>query len=107
MVIKPPMTFHLETLCLQVNKKVAAQALLQQAAEEAAPTEISNKKRKTLPSVLEDDRFKAMLRTHPLLSMKLQTSTSSIIPTLVSLVHCMHIPVTLVLSMCSCSHVTV
>lgn len=44
---------------MQVNKKMAAQALLQQAAEEAAPAE-SNKKRKVLPSVLEDDRFKAM-----------------------------------------------
>ncbi len=45
---------------MQVNKKMAAQALLQQAAEEAAPAETSNKKRKVLPSVLEDDRFKAM-----------------------------------------------
>ena len=45
---------------MQVNKKLAAQALLQQAAEEAAPTDTSNKKRKVLPSVLEDDRFKAM-----------------------------------------------
>ena len=45
---------------VQVNKKLAAQALLQQAAEEAAPTDSSNKKRKVLPSVLEDDRFNAM-----------------------------------------------
>ncbi|KAL0043459.1 hypothetical protein WJX79_005231 [Trebouxia sp. C0005] len=44
----------------KVNKKMAAQAMLQQAAEEAAPAETSNKKRKVLPSVLEDDRFKAM-----------------------------------------------
>ena len=39
---------------------MAAQALLQQAAEEAAPTDTGNKKRKILPSVLGDDRFKAM-----------------------------------------------
>ncbi|KAL0045866.1 hypothetical protein WJX82_007078 [Trebouxia sp. C0006] len=44
----------------KVNKKMAAQALQQQAADEAAPAETSNKKRKVLPSVLEDDRFKAM-----------------------------------------------
>lgn len=44
----------------QVNKKVAAEALLQQASEEAAAADTSNKKRKTLPNVLEDDRFKAM-----------------------------------------------
>ncbi|DBA73463.1 TPA: hypothetical protein ACH3X1_011491 [Trebouxia sp. C0004] len=44
----------------KVNKKMAAQAMLQQAADEAAPAETSNKKRKVLPSVLEDDRFKAM-----------------------------------------------
>ena len=47
-------------LLLQVNKRVAAEALLQQAAEQEAPTDTSNKKRKTLPNVLEDDRFKAM-----------------------------------------------
>ena len=45
----------------QVNRKMAAQAMLQAAAEEEVPTgETSNKKRKTLPNVLEDNRFKAM-----------------------------------------------
>ena len=37
---------------------MAAQAMLQAAAEEVVET--SNKKRKTLPNVLEDNRFKAM-----------------------------------------------
>ena len=40
---------------------MAAEALLQQVADEIpASGETSNKKRKVLPSVLEDDRFKAM-----------------------------------------------
>lgn len=42
---------------------MAAEALLQQAADEVpAGAETSNKKRKVLPSVLEDDRFKAMFQ---------------------------------------------
>ena len=46
---------------LQVNRKMAAEALLQKvAAEIPAGPDTSNKKRKVLPSVLEDDRFKAM-----------------------------------------------
>ncbi|KAL3134725.1 hypothetical protein ABBQ32_007727 [Trebouxia sp. C0010 RCD-2024] len=47
----------------KVNRKMAAEALLQQAADEVpAGAETSNKKRKVLPSVLEDDRFKAMFQ---------------------------------------------
>lgn len=46
---------------MQVNRKMAAQAMLQAAAEEVPEgVETSNKKRKTLPNVLEDNRFKAM-----------------------------------------------
>ena len=42
---------------------MAAEALLQQVADEIpTSTEASNKKRKVLPSVLEDDRFKAMFQ---------------------------------------------
>lgn len=43
---------------------MAAEALLQQAADElpAGAETTSNKKRKVLPSVLEDDRFKAMFQ---------------------------------------------
>lgn len=42
---------------------MAAEALLQQVADEIpAGAETSNKKRKVLPSVLEDDRFKAMFQ---------------------------------------------
>lgn len=40
---------------------MAAQAMLQAAAEEVPGAEqTSNKKRKTLPNVLEDNRFSAM-----------------------------------------------
>ena len=40
---------------------MAAQAMLQAASEEVPEgVETSNKKRKMLPNVLEDDRFKAM-----------------------------------------------
>lgn len=42
---------------------MAAEALLQQVADEIpASAETSNKKRKVLPSLLEDDRFKAMFQ---------------------------------------------
>lgn len=42
---------------------MAAEALLQQVADEIpGGSETSNKKRRVLPSVLEDDRFKAMFQ---------------------------------------------